>query len=89
MENEYWDDRFDDRCATESEADAEYVRNVGHDSPEREWILSSRDCWYRNPWYTGTPGRHPEDDSDCYMDDLNCDGFESAASDSTEDDFPF
>ena len=27
----------------------------------RAWILSDRDVWYRNPYYTGPPQRHPED----------------------------
>ena len=53
--------------ATEQEADAEYARNVGIARPDCEWILSDRDCWYRNPAYTGPAGRHPEDDG--YYDD--------------------
>jgi hypothetical protein len=51
----------DDRLATEAEADAEYARNVGYDNPERAWILSDRDVWYRNPAYTGPAVPHPED----------------------------
>jgi hypothetical protein len=29
----------------------------------RCWILSDRDVWYRNPFYTGPLERHPEDDT--------------------------
>jgi hypothetical protein len=50
-----------DRMATIEDAEREYVRNVGSERPEVEWILSDRDCWYRNPYFTGKPGRHPED----------------------------
>jgi len=51
----------DSHLATEAEADAEYARNVGHDRPEQAWILSDRDCWYRNPFYDGPPQPHPEE----------------------------
>jgi hypothetical protein len=47
--------------ATEGDADREYARAVGCENQDQEWILSDRDCWYRNPFYTGPKGRHPED----------------------------
>lgn len=40
----------------------EYVRIVGGDWKDVEWILAPTDTWYRNPFYEGLPGRHPEDD---------------------------
>jgi hypothetical protein len=46
----------------EQEAVREYTRNVGQDRPDQEWILSPFDSWEKNPFYTGKPGRHPEDD---------------------------
>lgn len=49
--------------ATEAQADREYATNVGAQRRDQEWILSDRDVWYRNPFYTGAPGRHPDDDS--------------------------
>lgn len=58
----YGDEYEMDRCATEAEADAEYVFNVGADYPERAWILSNRDVWYRNPAYVGPAVPHPEDE---------------------------
>lgn len=63
----------DDRASTLQEADAEYARNVGSDNPERCWILSDRDCWYRNPSYAGPDQPHPEDD--CCEDEYNDDDF--------------
>jgi len=50
-----------DHIATPAEADREYAENVGRDNPKRAWILSDRDVWYRNPFYSGPPVPHPED----------------------------
>jgi hypothetical protein len=50
----------------EAMADAQYAHEKGRDRAGCEWILSDRDAWYRNPFYTGPRGRHPEDD--CYDD---------------------
>lgn len=64
--------------ATESQADYEWAHNVGRDNPDREWVLSDRDVWYRNPFYTGKPtGRHPEDDH--YYDDEDSSDFNHQA----------
>jgi hypothetical protein len=49
-------------AATEGEAAREYGRNAGMEDPSVEWILTPWDSWERNPFYTGKPGRHPEDD---------------------------
>jgi len=54
----------DDRLATESEADAQYARNIGIERPDQPWVLSDRDVWYPNPAYRGPAVRHPEDDQD-------------------------
>lgn len=45
----------------EQEADLEYAHNVGRQYPTCAWILSDRDVWYRNPFYSGPPQPHPED----------------------------
>lgn len=58
----YFEDH--DRLATGAEADAEYARNVGFERQNQAWILSDRDVWYRNPFYTGPAVRHPEDEYD-------------------------
>jgi hypothetical protein len=52
--------------ATIAEADREWARNVGAQRPDQAWILSDRDAWYPNPYYTGPTVRHPDDD---YSDD--------------------
>ena len=50
-----------------AEAANEYVWNVGRDRPDVEWILSPYDTWHKNPYYTGEPGRHPEDPPDDWL----------------------
>lgn len=50
------------RCATEAEADMEYVIWAGSQDQASAWILSDRDVWYRNPAYVGPAVPHPEDD---------------------------
>lgn len=51
---------MNDRPATPAEADLEYATNVGAQRPDLAWILSDRDVWYRNPYYSGPPVPHPE-----------------------------
>ena len=48
--------------ATPAEACKEFARNVGADHPDRAWILTDFDTWERNPYYSGPPVPHPEDD---------------------------
>lgn len=50
--------------ATIAEADREWARNVGEQRRDCAWILSDRDVWYANPYYTGPAQPHPEDDYD-------------------------
>lgn len=50
-----------DHMATQAEADHEYATNVGAMHPERAWILSDRDVWYRNSSYHGPAVPHPDD----------------------------
>lgn len=53
---------YDDRLATEAEADREYAHAVGEMDRTRPWILSDRDVWYANPYYNGPAVPHPEDE---------------------------
>jgi hypothetical protein len=57
--------------ATEAQADREYAHNAGMDNPERAWILSNRDAWYPNPFYSGPAVPHPESyyDAEEYLDE--------------------
>jgi hypothetical protein len=48
--------------ATNNEALNEYAHNAGMDNPEAAWILHDRDIWLKNPYYSGPPVPHPEDD---------------------------
>ena len=54
----------DDIMATPMDAVREYTRNVGSTRPDSAWILSQYDSWERNPYYSGPPQPHPEDDYD-------------------------
>jgi hypothetical protein len=51
-----------DHIATPSEACKEYARNYGSDHLNQAWILTNWDTWERNPFYSGPPQPHPEDD---------------------------
>lgn len=50
----------------QQEAVREWARAEGQGRPDSEWLLSNYDTWEHNPYYTGKPGKHPEDDQDCY-----------------------
>ena len=71
--------------ATPLDACREYARNVGAEHPERPWILTGYDTWERNPFYSGPPARHPEDD--CY--DEEAGGGPTADLPLDDADFPF
>lgn len=78
-----------DRCATVAEADLEYAHEVGRMRADQEWILSDRDVWYPNPFYTGPRGPHPEDDSDSFEGEDEEDAALTAFADKYEQQFPF
>lgn len=50
--------------ATDADWDREAARERGREDPSSAWILTDRDVWHKNPFYTGPEQRHPEDD--CY-----------------------
>jgi hypothetical protein len=52
-----------EELARPQDACREFARNVGHERPERAWILTDFDTWERNPYYHGPPQPHPEDDA--------------------------
>jgi hypothetical protein len=58
----YYYDFEDDVLATPSDAVREYVRYVGSTRQDSPWILSQYDSWEPNPYYSGPPQPHPEDD---------------------------
>lgn len=51
-----------------SEWDRADALQRGTENPEQAWVLSDRDVWHRNPFYTGAPVPHPEDDEARYGD---------------------
>lgn len=67
--------------ATDADWDRAEARDLGERNAEVEWVLTDRDVWHKNPFYTGEPGRHPEDDH-YDGEDYNDDGEEV-------DDIPF
>ena len=75
----FYEDAFDDRCATEAEADVEYALNVGAMRSDQAWILSDRDVWYANPYYQGPAVRHPEDDWEDEDRDIEASEFQQLA----------
>lgn len=52
----------DFNVASDSEWDRAGAAQIGSEDRSRAWILSDRDVWYANPFYTGPAVRHPEDD---------------------------
>ena len=44
---------------TLAELDAYEARALGAEDPEAPWVLTGRDTWYPNPYYSGEPVRHP------------------------------
>lgn len=58
-------EEFEFTHTTESEWDRAEASERGYNEPDSEWILTNRDVWHKNPYFTGTPsGRHPEDDQE-------------------------
>lgn len=51
--------------ATEASADREWAHHVGFERQNVQWILSDRDAWYQNPFYTGPQTPHPDADFEC------------------------
>lgn len=43
-------------------ADREEAHELGRSDPQRAWVLTDRDAWHKNPFYTGPEMPHPEDD---------------------------
>lgn len=52
----------DFHVATDTELDNAEARELGVVDRTCEYVLTDRDVWHKNPYYTGKPGRHPEDD---------------------------
>ena len=56
--------------SSETEWDNAEARELGGLDPKVEYVLTDRDVWHKNPFYTGKPGPHPEDDHAFDLDDM-------------------
>ena len=56
----YRENPEDDIPSTQSEWDTADAYQRGEENPEAPWVLTDRDVWHRNPFYTGPPAPHPE-----------------------------
>jgi len=50
--------------STQSEWDCADAYQRGEENPDAPWVLTDRDVWHRNPYYTGPEVPHPEFDED-------------------------
>ena len=73
MNEDFFEDQEAEHYASQPDSIADIDRYdaelgaLNRNDTTSEWILSDRDCWYRNPFFTGTPsGTHPEDEHDLY-----------------------
>ena len=66
----------DFHVASDSEWDRAGASEIGAEDRDRAWILTDRDVWHANPYYTGPAVPHPEDDYDGYDDTKVCDAAE-------------
>jgi len=63
MSYEQWIEERDFTIATDSEWDRAEAFEVGAANPDKAWIVTDRDVWHVNPFYTGPPVSHPESHS--------------------------
>ncbi len=72
-------EEFEFTYTSESEWDRAEASERGYHNPDSEWILTNRDVWHKNPYFTGTPtNRHPEDDNEALQEDLDAEGEEDS-----------
>jgi len=48
--------------ATASDWDRADALQLGEEQPGQAWVLTDRDVWHANPYYTGPALPHPEDE---------------------------
>jgi hypothetical protein len=60
MSYEQWVEDRDLTVATNSDWDRAEAFEVGASRPDLAWIVTDRDVWHANPFYTGPPVPHPE-----------------------------
>ena len=55
------DTERNDELATDADWDRLDAQQRSEENPDKEYVLTDRDVWHRNPFYTGAPGPHPDD----------------------------
>ena len=63
----YFDEHPDDRdftYSTDAQWDRAAARELGAANTDAAWVLTDRDVWHRNPYYTGPAVPHPESDDE-------------------------
>lgn len=48
--------------SSDAEWDNAEAMELSYANPDRAWILTDRDVWHKNPYYTGPAVKHPEED---------------------------
>lgn len=61
MFNVQQQEEADFHYTSDSEWDRQDAIERGSRRQDRQWVLSDRDVWHRNPYYNGPEQRHPED----------------------------
>jgi hypothetical protein len=69
--------------SSDSEWDSAAAWEIGQQRKDRAWILTDRDVWHANPFYTGPRVPHPES----Y--EAECDAYNEEQSEAINDDMPF
>lgn len=54
---------YDDGRFGSYDQERDWAHEAGAECPESAWLLTPWDAWMRNPYYTGPPIQHPEDES--------------------------
>lgn len=60
MWSEQYQEHLDSHYSSDVDWDNAEAYEKGEANPEKAWILTSRDVWHANPFYTGPTVSHPE-----------------------------
>ena len=63
-EDDYYDELRGYTYASDADWDRAEARELGAANPNIPWILTDRDVWHANPYYSGPAVPHPEDHND-------------------------
>jgi hypothetical protein len=84
-----YQEHLESQPSSQSEWDSADARQRGEENPDAAWVLTDRDVWHRNPFYTDPPVPHPEGDRDlCFADEPVMTPF-LVQEEEVDDDLPF